>query len=216
VVKRVVRIYIEGGAVGRGADSDFRRGWKTFLKELHDTARAQDYHSLEIVRGGSRAEAFRRFKRHKTEHPNDLCVLLVDSETAVPEGARVWDSVARREGDDWQRPSWATERHLYLMVQFVETWLTSDPEALRAFFKRGFKPERLPTSDLEGRSKGDIEEALKSATQDSRKGPYRHGQAHEIIELVRPDRVKALKHGQRLFSSLGSPIKGEREPKIIP
>ena len=209
MVKRHVRVYIEGGAEGKTADSDFRRGWKKFLKELHELARANGYHSLEVVRGKGRANTFSRFVKYKTEYPADLCVLLVDAETATPEGKRVWDIVACREGDNWQRPSWATERHLYLMVYFVETWLLTDQDALQKFFKQGFKQELLPTTNLEARSKDDINQALEKATQGSSKGPYRHGQAHEIIEIVRPERVKTLRHGQRLFDNLGRLIKGE-------
>ena len=211
MVNRHVRIYIEGGAEGRDANSDFRRGWKKFLKELHELARANGYHSLEVVRGKGRGNTFNSFKVHEREHPNDLCVLLVDAETAVPEGACVWDVVAHREGDNWQRPSWATENHLYLMVHFVETWLVTDQDALQKFFKQGFKQGLLPTTHLEARSKDDIEQALEKATQGSSKGSYRHGQAHEIIEIVRPDRVKTLRHGQRLFDDLGRLIKGEPE-----
>jgi len=207
VVKRHVRVYIEGGAEGRTADSDFRRGWKAFLNELHLLAIENNYHSLEVVRGKSRVNAFNRFKGHKKEHPNDLCVLLVDAETEVPEGANVWDVVAHREDDKWQRPSWATESHLYLMVHFVETWLVTDQAALQLFFKQGFKQGLLPTTNLESRPIAEIERALKKATQDSLKGPYRHGQAHEIIGLISQDRVKTLRHGQRLFNSLGSLIK---------
>jgi hypothetical protein len=103
-VKRCVRIYVEGGATGKTADSDFRRGWKKFMNELHELARANDFHSLEVVRGKGRGNAFSRFKMHNKEHPNDLCVLLVDAETAVPEDARVWSIVANREGDNWQCP----------------------------------------------------------------------------------------------------------------
>jgi hypothetical protein len=87
----------------------------------------------------------------------------------------------------------------------------SDQDALQKFFKRGFNQNLLPTTNLEARAKDDIEQALKRATQDSLKGPYRHGQAHEIIEIVRPDRVKTLRHGQRLFDDLGRLIKGEPE-----
>lgn len=207
MVRRHVRVYIEGGAVGRTADSDFRRGWKIFLNELHVLAIENHYHSLEVVRGKGRGNTFSRFKVHKKEHPNDLCVLLVDAETAVPEGASVWDVVAHRVGDEWQRPSWATESHLYLMVHFVETWLLTDHDALQKFFKKGFNQRSLPSTNLEGRSKVEIEKALKKATQGSLKGPYRHGQAHEIIGLIDQDRVKTLQHGQRLFNSLSTLIK---------
>ena len=207
MVKRHVRVYIEGGAEGKEADADFRRGWKKFLMELHDLARENGYQALEVVRGKGRARTFGLFKGHKRNRPNDLCVLLVDAEAAAPEGADVWSVVKRRPGDEWQRPDWATESHLYLMVHTVETWLLTDQDALRKFFKNGFNPKQLPTTNLEGRSKEEIERALKRATKDSPKGPYQHGQSHEIIELVSQDRVKALSHGQRLFSSLSKLIK---------
>ena len=211
MVKRHVRVYIEGGAEGSTADSDFRRGWKKFLNELHELARNKGYQSLEVVRGKGRGNAFKRFKMYKNEHPTDLCVLLVDAEKDVPEGTCVWDAVATREGDGWQRPSWASESHLYLMVHFVETWLLTDQNALQKFFKRGFNHKHLPTTNLEARPKNEIEQALKKATRDSSKGPYRHGQAHEIIGIVGPDKVRTLRHGQRLFNSLGRFIEDELE-----
>jgi Domain of unknown function (DUF4276) len=211
VVKRLVRVYIEGGAEGRDANSDFRRGWKKFLNELHELARANGYHALDIIRGKGRANTFHRFTKHEREYPADLCVLLVDSETAVPNNSRVWDVVARRKGDGWPRPAWATERHLYLMVHMVETWLLTDKDALQRFFRNGFNPKALPTTNLEGRPKDEVNNALKKATQNSSKGPYQHGQAHEILELVAPDKVKTLRHGRRLFDTLGSFIKGEPE-----
>lgn len=144
--------------------------------------------------------------RMSNKHPDDLCVLLVDAEMPVPQGSRVWDIVAHREGDGWQRPPWATERHLFLMVHFVETWLLTDQDALALFFKRGFNPRALPTTKLEERTKAEIEQALNDATKNSAKGAYRHGQAHEIIENVRPEKVKQLAHGERLFETLGSLI----------
>lgn len=205
-MKKHVRVYIEGGAQGRTADNDFRRGWKKFLAELHKTARNNGYQSLEVVRGQGRADTFRRFSHYKKQYPHDLCVLLADAETEVPEGTFVWDVVAQREGDKWQCPDWATEQHLYLMVVFVETWLLTDQEALATYFKRGFKMSSLPTTNLESRSKSDVENALKQATKDCKNGPYRHGQASEIIEFVRPARVQTLKHGQRLFAVLGDLI----------
>jgi hypothetical protein len=209
MVKRYVRVYVEGGAEGRPANSDFRRGWKTFLNELHELAREQGYVSLEVVRGKDRSNAFRRFTGHRTQYPNDLCVLLVDAETAVPEHTNVWNVVARRTGDHWRRPAWATENHLYLMVHFVETWLLADQDALQSFFGRNFNRRPLPRTNLEDRPKAEIQGALDRATRNSSKGPYRHGQAHEIIAIVNPDKVKGLYHGRRLFSSLSRLIRDE-------
>lgn len=207
MVKKHVRVYIEGGGEGKIADSDFRRGWKKFLNELHEIARANGFQSLEVVRGKGRGNAFHRFKTHKKEYPDDLCVLLADSETQVLEGSKVWDIVAKREGDNWPRPTWASEQHLYLMVEFVETWLVSDPDALQTYFKRDFDSKHLPTANLENRSKEDIERALRQATEKCKNGPYRHGQAHEIIEYVSPKKVQTLAHGSRLFVELSCLIR---------
>ena len=211
-MKKHVHVYIEGGADGKAAGSDFRKGWKKFLTELHELAVQNGYESLKVIRGKSRFSTFSLFKTHKTQQPDDLCVLLVDSETQVPKSVSVWDVVAQREGDKWKRPDGATERHLYLMVPFVETWLLTDHEALTTFFKRGFNTKPLPTTDdLENRSKDDVERALKQATKDCKNGPYRHGQAHEVIEFVRPEKVRTLTHGARLFDVLGSLINSQSE-----
>ena len=207
-MKKCVRIYIEGGAVGKTADSDFRRGWKRFLADLHATARDNGYSSLEVVRGKGRGNAFQRFNKHHDVFPNDLCVLLVDAETTVPARTSVWKVVASRKGDGWIRPAWATEYHLYLMTVFVETWLLTDHDALRCYFKRNFDANLLPATNLEARSKTVIERALQSATKNCNNGPYRHGQAHEIIELVSPAKVRTLYHGMRLFDDLSKLIRG--------
>ena len=95
------------------------------------------------------------------------------------------------------------------MVHMVETWLLTDQDALQKFFKQGFRQGLLPTTNLEARSKDEINQVLEKATQGSSTGSYRHGQAHEIIGTVRPERVKTLRHGQRLFDDLGKLIKGE-------
>lgn len=208
-MKGYVRVYIEGGAAGRGADALFRRGWRLFLKELDQLARDNGYQKLEVVRGLGRADAYKGFKRYSAKFPRDLPVLLVDSETPVPAGTQAWDFVARNTADRWERPSWATERHLYFMAHSVETWLLTDPDALAQFYKRDFNPSVLPSTNLEGRSKRDIFEALKKATQKSKSGPYEHSHAFHILETLRPDRVKTLFHGNRLFEDLAKLIEGK-------
>ncbi len=214
MVKRCVRIYIEGGAEGKIADSEFRENWGKFLNELRETAReTKKYHKLNVIRGKGRQNAFDRFKTAKKEFPDDLCVLLVDSETAVlPLNKPVWDVVKQRKEDNWDRPAWATEKHLYLMVPFLETWLLTDQKALGDFFKRGFESKDLPINNLESRSKDDINAALKKATRNS-KVKYSHGLGNIIIGDVHPDNVKTLHHGKRLFDCLSELITGIIDPQ---
>jgi hypothetical protein len=205
---RHVRLYVEGGAVGRDADADFRRGWKAFLREIHALARENGYQSLEIVRGGGRADTFRRFLRHQEEFPEDLCALVVDSECRVADGAGPWAVVREREGDGWRKPDWGRSEHLFLMVQMLETWLVTDPQAFTRVFKRGFDASRLPPlQGLESRSKDFINRAIDAATRDCGRR-YTHGQSHLVLEFVDPARVRLLTHGARLFDKLAERITG--------
>ncbi len=206
MVERRVRVYIEGGSTGKQADNDFRRGWKKFLDELHRLARAHGYQSLEVIRGRGRRATFDKFENSRETYPHDLCVLLVDSEGPVTPRQHVWDVVSSRKEDQWIKPPWARGRHLYLLVQSIETWLVADPDALQSFFKRGFAPEKLPTTNLEQQSRSKIEQALKAATRHTSKGAYQHADAILIMEKVRPEKVKTLSHGRRLFDNLSKMI----------
>lgn len=202
MVKRSFWIYIEGGGDGKTADAAFRQGWRRFLQQLDDLARTKGFLSLQVVRGTSRSQTYKLFANHKAIRPQEPSALLVDSEGACKTSSDPWTYVATRSGDNWARPEWAKKEQLYFMVHFVETWLVSDPDALESFFKRGFNRNVLPKTNLENRSKSDIHKALKKATKDTPKGEYRHGQAHEIIGLVDPERVKTLTHGKRLFEGV--------------
>jgi len=207
-LKRTVQVFIEGGGDGNSRQhSNFRQGWSKFLSELRTIAQSNGYDALKIIRGGGRGRAFKSFKNHRKSLPNDLCVLLVDSETLAPITTNVWDIVKNRKGDGWEKPNWANEKHLYLMAHMVETWLLTDQEALQAFFRNGFNANPLPTTDLENRPTQDINRALQAATKNAQRGAYRHGQSHEIIELVRPERVKTLPHGNRLFEKMEELLK---------
>ena len=179
-----------------------KRGWKKFLIELHDLARQSGYQGVEVVRGKGRSNTFHRFTNHRMEFPTDLCVLLVDSETPVASETPVWNVVKTRTGDGWIKPAWATEANLYLMVHFVETWLLTDPAALIKFFGSKFDTNLLPKTLIESRSKNDINKALRRATRNCKSGPYSHGHAHRIIEHVKPEKVKTLFHGKRLFEEM--------------
>ena len=210
MVKRCVRVYIEGGTKGRPENGDFRRAWKMFLSELHELARRNEFNSLEVVRALGRGTAYRSFLKHAQVHPKDLCFLLVDSETPVEQGQDVWSVVREREGDKWEKPAWATEDHLCLMVEAVETWILTDQDALQAYFKKGFDGRALPTTNLESRDRHDIDRALRNATKNCQKRTYAHGQANEIIGLVRPSNVKKLVHGKRLFDTISRAIVARR------
>ena len=72
MVKRWVRVYIEGGAEGRKADNEFRENWGKFLRELHAIARnTGNYQKLNVIRLKGRSNAFEVVKFFRTQ--NSLC-----------------------------------------------------------------------------------------------------------------------------------------------
>src|SRR5690606_32766213 len=139
---------------------------------------------------GSRREAYDAFcAALGRAGPEDQIWLLVDSEAPVSV-EDPWDHVKQREGDGWAKPSGATANHLHLMVEFMETWFLADPDALEAYFGKGFRRAALPKrSDIESICKADVSACLRAATKDTKSGPYGKGK-HSFALLARLDAAK--------------------------
>ena len=155
------------------------------------------------IRGESRGATYSRFVRGLEQHPGDLCILLVDSEEPGTSTEELWQHVKMRRGDLWDKPAAAGEERLYFMVPMVEAWLISDPEKLEEAIGRCFDADKLPRGGLENRSKDAINAALAHATRNCPKekqySKKTHGRANALIGVIRPEKVKSLPHGKRLF-----------------
>jgi len=149
-----VYVIVEGGGDQRVLDADFRRGYQAFLRQIVPDRIGGRPVAMEVVRGKGRSTAYDKFCDHYRLHSDALIVLLLDSEGKIPFGADPWDFLKKSENLD--RPGWATEEHLYLMVQCVETWLAKDVAALRSIFGKCLNEKRLPArANLEEEPKGD-------------------------------------------------------------
>ena len=195
-------LYIEGGGSGKSLEIRFRKGWKTFF----DAAGVGAW--TRIVRGGDRDRTFKRFKSAIRNHRrNVLPLLLVDSEGPVRAEDSPWGHLARRRGTGgrgWERPDGAHEDQAFLMVQFMETWFLADKDGLRRYFGEGFKERPIRQwQKLEDVSKGTVEEALKQATTDSRRGVYEKGRDIKLLECIDPACVRgACPHADALLQKL--------------
>lgn len=159
----------------------------------------------KVIACGSRSEALGDFTRALQSYPDALCILLVDSEGPVKQGASPWAHVSEREGDRWRRPDGVSDEQLHLMVQAMEAWLVADPEALAAYYKQGFRKDALPhRQNVEQISTRDLYDALVRAIRDSKtKGKYAKSHGFELIGLVDPQKVRARSgHAARLFDTL--------------
>ncbi|UQA59138.1 DUF4276 family protein [Polyangium aurulentum] len=195
-----VRIYVEGGGSTRKEQEPLRNGFAALFAKVLGTRSKPT-----VIACGPRKEAFNDWKCALSSYPNALCLLLVDSEDAVPAGTPPWDHVRTRKGDGWDKPDGATDDQLHFMVQAMEAWLIADPDALATHYGQGFKRSALPArKDVEAIPKAQLYEALSRATKDTKtKGAYDKSHGFLLIGHLDPNKLRAAsKHADRFFATL--------------
>lgn len=192
-----IRIYVEGGGDTRHGKRVLGEGFRTFFEPLRERARTHRI-GWDVILCGSRNGAFDDFRTALAMHPESLNLLLVDAEgpvTGLP-----WDHLKHRDG--WDIPKDIDDNRCHLMVQFVESWLVCDPEALAAYYGQDFNENALPRqSDIEGVPKSSVEEGLERATGRTQKGRYRKiRHCAELLKRISQEKVRArAKYCDRLF-----------------
>ncbi len=205
-----IAVYVEGGGHTVALKEELRRGFDAlFVKER--TKAREKRGSLRFICCGGRDEAYKAFKNALEVNSKRVNALLVDSESEIaPVSAdRAKDGVirlallrqkegigVRGQGDGWELSD-DVAALVHLMVQCMEAWIVSDPDALGRFFKQGFKKSSLPKrTDLEQEPKADLHEKLKNATKDTQKGEYgKIKHASKLLAMIDPDEV--AKHCSR-------------------
>lgn len=194
----MVTVYLEGGGDAAILKSQCRHAFSDLLGKAGFTGKMPAVKAL-----GSRQAAFDAFG---TAHDNcvngELNILLVDSET-FPASNDAWAHL--KSHDDWSRPNGATAEQAQLMVVCMETWLMADRDAFEAYFGANFKKDKLPTTDLEKRSKPDVYDAIAMATSTTKpKGKY--GKARDSFKLLSQIDPKKLRSrcawADRFFETL--------------
>ena len=170
----------------------------TFLQPLKEAARNKAL-PWKLVCCGPRNEAFQRFRDAVNSRNDVVNVLLVDAEGPVKNPARRH----LRDRDGWNM-NFTREETVHLMVQTMETWIVADAAALSQYYGQRFRAQELPTTNLEGVPKADIERSLLEATKATQKGRYnkiRH--ASDLLKRIDVDSAKArCAHCRRLFDDL--------------
>lgn len=192
-----VKIYVEGGP-GK-LERECRRGFSEFLKSagLRDKM-------PRIIACGGRGKAYDKFcTAQRKAQADEFIVLLVDSEEGVEEGVGPWVFLKRR--DRWNKPDGTGDDNAHLMVRCMEAWFLADRATLAQFFGDGFNANSLPNrSDVENIPKSDLYDALKRATQRSRKGEYGKGpHSFDLLAQLDPQKVVAASpYARRLVDTL--------------
>lgn len=189
-----VTIYVEGGGESKEQRTRCREGFNKLIKKMGFSGRMP-----KIVACGGRDRAFGMFNNSlEYAGTNEFPVLLVDSEDPVTSGP--WDHLMAR--DNWVRPSDASDDQAQFMVTCMETWIIADHEALHRFFGSSLRERALiPVDGLERRPRHEVQEALKSATDDcGRRRGYEKGmRSFQIQAELNPGTLERDLHYFRRF-----------------
>jgi hypothetical protein len=194
-----IRLYMEGGN-GKDTKASLQQGMGQFLSDLNALARSRKI-KWSITACGPRTFAYADFKTALKTHPDAFNVLLVDSEGPIVTAP--WQHL--KTFDKWAIPPGVEPEQCQLMVQFMETWLIADLDALRQFYGQGFRDKLIPKNPkVEQIDKDVLMSALTAATQNTQPGPYHKiHHARQLLAQVDVAKVRqAAAYCDRLFTTL--------------
>ena len=139
-----MKLYVEGGGDAASLKSACREGFANFLEKAGFKGKMP-----RIIACGSRRNAYESFCTALKN--GDKALLLVDSEEPISADLQrgdssladirkqwaPWQHLAKRKGDEWEKPHDASDAQCHLMVQCMEAWLLADRETLKSFFAQG-------------------------------------------------------------------------------
>jgi hypothetical protein len=196
-----VRIHIEGGGDSMSQRTPLRKGFRKFFKELVNGTKSKKI-EWTIIMCGTRNHAFRDFKNALESHPDAFNVLLVDAEARVTKNSP-WEHLKLR--DNWDKPTGVNDDNCHLMVQTMEAWFIADIDALKTYYRQGFKVSGIPkTPHVETIAKDDLERIIKIATANTSKKEYHKiNHASELLGKIDANKVRqASPYCDRIFKTI--------------
>lgn len=183
-----------------------RQGFDALLRLQKENATDKGV-GWKLVCEGGRQSAYESFISSVSSYPDAANVLLVDSEEGLPPVPRLAgkDAVIRvrhlANRDGWDLSGVSAEQ-VHLMVQTMEAWIVADPQALQAFYGKGFQAGTLPVRrNLEEEPKEGLVPKLNKASRDTRKRKYKKiDHASAILKLLDPSKVAARCPRFKLFT----------------
>jgi hypothetical protein len=181
------KIYIEGGGDSRELHTRCREGFRKLFEKCGFSGRMP-----RLVACGGRAATFEDFSTaHGNAKEGDYVALLVDSEDPVADIEQPWAHLKQRDG--WDKPPGADDEQVLLVVTCMETWITSDRQALRQHYPGCLQQNALPSlNDMESRTREAVQNAVVQATRTCRNAYAKGKRAFEVLGKLNP--VELRKH----------------------
>lgn len=189
-----VMLYVEGGGETERLQEPLRSAFHKFLEGLPRQPR--------IACCGGRGETLRDFRNGIRDNPNQVHVLLLDSETEVTTRPKAHIESEFKPEDV---PDIADE-HYHLMVQVMETWILAHPESIRMAYPFDADLSAVPhISDYERVSKAAAIDTLTRATGGKYSRDNKRLAAARILQHARAETVAdKVPHCDRLIAHLES------------
>jgi hypothetical protein len=211
---KTIKLFVEGGGNSQFLRTKCRAAFSLFLRKSGLSG-----HMPRIVASGSRNNAYDDYC--KALDNGEDAVLLIDSEGPVvspknngsydandPKTWRPWHHLKQRADshiDNWKKPQNARDEDCHLMVQFMESWFLADIEALKSYYGEGFSEHSFSeqTKDIENIAKSTVENLLRNATANTKKGQYSKGKhSFEILHHIDPHKVTEQSPWAKRFVTL--------------
>jgi len=191
-------IYIEGGA--RGADSKHvnircTEAFHKLLDRMGFSGRQP-----KLVAGGGRDTVFRDFRMAHDAAKADFVAMWIDSEEPISDIDAAWDHLENvTTVTKWDRPDGALDDQVLFMTTCMETWILADRETMRENFRQGFNENQLPPiSDIEKRSRDDVQARLVIATKNCQNAYEKGKRSYMIVGKLNPDALRQLSSFSRV------------------
>ena len=190
------RIYVEGGGTTSALKTRCREGFRKLLGNSGFEGKMP-----RIVPCGSRNEAYDDFKTAHAQGKDGYVALLVDSEDPVKDPEDTWRHLNERDG--WARPAEVRDEQALLMTTCMETWIVADRPSLRKHYGAKLQESALPSlTDLEGRNRHDIQDALSRATRNCKNAYAKDKRSFEVLSVVQRRSLETLPSYRRMIRIL--------------
>ena len=177
-------IFLEGGA--NGPDSKYlqsrcREGFRKLIAKFG----LKRLPSLKVC--GGRGNAFKLFViGHKNSEEGQFVALWIDSEDPISDIEKTWLHLKVRDG--WKKPESATDEQVLLMTTCMESWIATDPAALRSHYGANLQQNALPSlHDMESRDRHSVQDALSHATRTCPNRYEKGKRSFEVLGELSPD-----------------------------
>ena len=181
------RVYLEGGGDSKELHIRCREGFRKLLEKCGFTGRLP---SLSAC--GGRSATFDAFQMsHATTSDSDYAAMLIDSEEPLEDLEKTWRHLKRY--DRWNRPAGATDEQVLFMTTCMETWIVTDQRTLAEHYGGKLQKSALPAlSDLENRSRREIQEKLTRATRNCANAYAKGRRSFEVLGKLSPAELERL------------------------